>query len=281
MRQALILLVLGVQACVTPPTSIQAKLSALEAEFGGRLGVSAYYTSSATRVQYREDERFPMCSTFKTMAVAAVLHKDLVSNGLLAKEIKYSKKDVIDYSPITEKQTTMTVGALCAATIEYSDNAAANLLMKELGGPHIVTSYARSIGDKEFRLDRWEPELNAAVPGDPRDTTTPAAMEKSLYELIFGEAMGLEQRTQLSAWLKGNTTGDTRIRAGVPKGWIVGDKTGSCGNYGTANDIGIIWPPNGGAPIVLAVFHTQSDKDARSRSDVIAAVTRIVVGEVK
>jgi beta-lactamase class A len=152
-----------------------------------------------------------------------------------------------------------------------------NLLLKQLGGPGAVNIYARSIGDGTFRLDRYEPELNTAIPGDLRDTSTPMAMRKSLHNLVLGNTLGLMQRKQLNTWLKNNTTGNATIRAGVPKGWIVGDKTGS-GDYGTRNDIGVIWVPTC-SPIVLAIYTTQNKKDAQTRNDVIASATSLLINE--
>ncbi|HEV7856030.1 MAG TPA: serine hydrolase, partial [Herminiimonas sp.] len=148
------------------------------------------------------------------------------------------------------------------------------------GGPEAVTAFARSIDDRIFRLERWEPELNSAVPGDPRDTSTPAAMERNLHRLALGNILAPHQRKQFVAWLKGNKTGDARIRAGVPKNWIVGDKTGT-GSYGTTNDVGILWPASG-APIIAAIYFTQPDNpEAPPRDDVIASVTRILVGALR
>lgn len=258
--------------------AVQEEMARLEASAQGRIGLSAINTADGRRVQYRAEERFPVCSTFKAIAVAAILEKSTADSRLLQQRITYSKEDVekSGYGPITEKHLAdgMTIAGLCAATIQYSDNAAVNLLMKELGGPAAVTAYARSIGDHTFRLDRWEPELNSAILGDLRDTSTPAAMEKTLQRLALGDALALPQRAQLVAWLKGNTTGGKRMLAGAPKGWIVGDKTGT-GSYGTTNDIGVLWPATGAA-IVAAIYFTQHEKDAAPRDDVIASATRIL-----
>lgn len=260
-------------------SAIQNELAKLEASAHGRLGLSAIGMASGMRVQYRADERFPVCSTFKTILAAAILKKSATDDRLLHKRIRYNKDELVksSYAPITEKHLTdgMTIAELCATTLQYSDNAAANFLMQELGGPTAVTAYIRTIGDDTFRLDRWEPELNTAIPGDVRDTSTPAAMEKSLQRLALGDALTLPQREQFVTWLKGNTTGSKRMLAGVPKGWIVGDKTGT-GSYGTTNDIGVIWPM-AGAPIVAAIYFTQNEKDARPRDDVIASATRMLV----
>ncbi len=245
----------------------------LEKDFKGRVGVAAIDLGSGKTVGNRMDERFPFCSTFKTILGAAVLAREAEAPGLLQKRLTYTKPDLVTYSPVTEQHVGggMTVAELCAATIQTSDNTAANVLMKELGGPAAITAYARSIGDTSFRLDRWETELNTAIPGDERDTTTPAAMARTLQKLFAGDALPPAQRQQLKDWMLGTTTGDTRIRAGVPPGWQVADKTGT-GSHGVTNDIGVAWPP-GGAPVVLVIY-THGAKDAESRSDIVAAATR-------
>ncbi|ARF89261.1 PEN-B family class A beta-lactamase [Burkholderia cenocepacia] len=258
------------------PAAAAATLADLERDAGGRLGVCAIDTASGRVIEHRAGERFPFCSTFKAMLSAAVLAQSVERPGLLQQRVTYTKADLVNYSPVSEKHVGagMTVAALCEAAIQYSDNSAANLLMKLIGGPSAVTAYARSIGDDAFRLDRWETELNTALPGDPRDTTTPAAMAASIRVLTLGDALPAAQRAQLVAWLRGNKVGDKRIRAGVPAGWVVGDKTGT-GDYGTTNDAGVIWPTSR-APIVLAVYYTQTRADARAKDDVIASVARIV-----
>lgn len=258
------------------PAAAATTLADLERDAGGRLGVCAIDTASGRVIEHRAGERFPFCSTFKAMLSAAVLAQSVERPGLLQQRVTYTRADLVSYSPVSEKHVGagMTVAALCEAAIQYSDNSAANLLMKLIGGPSAVTAYARSIGDDTFRLDRWETELNTALPGDPRDTTTPAAMAASLRVLMLGDALPAAQRAQLVAWLRGNKVGDKRIRAGVPAGWAVGDKTGT-GDYGTTNDAGVIWPTSR-APIVLAVYYTQTRADARAKDDVIASVARIV-----
>jgi beta-lactamase class A len=258
--------------------SAQAQLAKLEASSGGRLGVAAFDTAGNTGVHYRADQRFPLCSTSKVLGVSAILRRSMNDSVLLQRRVTYGANDLVAYSPIAETRvaTGMTVSELCAAALDYSDNTAANLLMKLLGGPQAVTAFARSIGDDMFRLDRWETELNTAIPGDPRDTSTPAAMARSLQRLALGDALGPDQRERLQAWLRANTTGATRIRAGVPADWQVGDKTGT-GDYGTANDIAVLWPPKG-APLVVAVYFTQRDKEAPPRNDVVASAARIVAG---
>ncbi|MCX7293623.1 class A beta-lactamase [Janthinobacterium sp.] len=262
-----------------PATSIataQTQLAALEQAAGGRLGVAAWRQGSELRVAYRADERFPLASTFKAMLAAAVLARSISQPGLLDQPVRYEKKELVTYSPITEKHLAdgMTVAELCAATLQYSDNSAANFLMKILGGPQAVTAYARSIGNTVFQLERWETELNSAIPGEVRDTASPTSMAHSLQQLLLGNSLPAPQRQQLDAWMRGNTTGDKRIRAGVPAGWQVADKTGS-GAYGSVNDIGVAYPASG-APLVIAVYYTREQKKADTNQDIITAATRIV-----
>jgi beta-lactamase class A len=249
-------------------------LQELERAAHGHLGVAALDSRAEGTVLYRADERFPMCSTAKLMIVGAILRQDMDSDGSLSRRIEYGEKDLVPYSPVTEKQVAhgMVVAQLCAAALQYSDNTAANLLLRLLGGPQAVTAFARSIGDETFRLDRWEPELNSALPGDERDTTSPMAMAHSLRKLLLGDALTPTRRAQLHAWMRGNTTGDKRIRAGVPPGWDVADKTGT-GAYGTCNDVGILWPPYR-VPIMLAVYFTCPDPERATNDAIIAEVTR-------
>lgn len=262
---------------VAEPATLAQELAALEASAKGRIGVALINTATGKTFQYRGNERFAFCSTFKLIVAAAVLHLSQSQPGLMARHITFKQADLLSWAPIarTKLKSGMNVAELCAAALQYSDNTATNLLVKELGGLGAVNRFAQSLGDASFRLDRWEPDLNSAIPGDPRDTTTPMAMASTLNKLVFGQALAPAQREQLTAWLKGNTTGDESIRAGLPPGWIAGDKTGS-GDYGTTNDVAALWPP-AGAPLVLAVYFTQSQKNAKSRRDVLAAATRLVI----
>jgi beta-lactamase class A len=217
-----------------------------------------------------------MNSTFKVILASAMLDLSTRESGLLGERLMYNRDELVTYSPITEKHlaTGMTIEELCAAAIQYSDNTASNVLIKRLGGPPAVTAYSRSIGDTTFRLDRWETALNTAIPGDLRDTSTPQAMAFSLQRLALGEALPAAQQRQLQQWLKGNTTGAKRIQAGVPTGWQVGDKTGT-GDYGSANDIAIIWPPQR-APIVLTIYTARKEVKAEPRNDILASAARVV-----
>ncbi|ANI29117.1 beta-lactamase [Yersinia entomophaga] len=255
------------------------QLTALEEKAQGRLGVSLINIQSGKELQYRGNEAFPFCSTFKLVLAAAILRQSMSQPALLEKHITYSEADLLSYAPIARENLGkgMTIAALCAAALQYSDNTAANLLIQQLGGLEGVNKFTQSLGDTAFRLDRWEPELNSAIPGDPRDTTTPSSMAALVKKIQFGDGLAPAQQQQLAQWLKGNTTGNASIRAGVPADWLVGDKTGS-GDYGTTNDVAVLWPPTG-APLILAVYFTQHKKDAESRRDVLAEATRIILAQ--
>lgn len=273
-------------ACSTPPrqgrddSAAEAQLAQLERTLDGRLGVFVLDTADGAHLGFRANERFPFCSTFKVIVASAILDRSARVPGLLRQRVRYAQSELVTYSPVTEKHVAdgMTVAELCAAGIQYSDNTSANLLVKMLGGPEGVTAFARAVGDGAFRLDRWETELNSALPGDPRDTTTPEAMARSLQALALGNALQAPSRALLQDWMRGNTTGAARIRAGVPADWRVGDKTGT-GDYGSANDIAVLWPPNR-APVVVAIYTTRHQQDAGARGDVVAAAARIAAGWV-
>lgn len=257
------------------PAPASGALPRLEAASGGRLGLALLDADGGLRLGHRHTERFPMCSTFKVLVAAAALRRSENDPTMLQRRIRYGRDDLVANSVITEKHVDdgMTIAELCAATLRYPDNTATNLLMKELGGPQAVTAFARTLGDAEFRLDRWETALNSAIPRDARDTTTPEAMARTLRKLVLGDGLAPRQRDQLRDWMLGSTTGAARIRAGVGAGWRVADKTGG-GGYGTTNDIAVLWPPSG-EPLVLAVYFTQHQEKARSRDDVVAEAARI------
>ncbi|RDK02809.1 class A beta-lactamase [Paraburkholderia lacunae] len=260
---------------------IRQQLAQIEAETGGRLGVAILDTASGLHAGLRMDERFPMCSTFKLLAAAAMLARTDRGQEDLQRRILFSKADLLPNSPVTGEHTRertggagMSVADLCNAAITRSDNTAANLLLASFGGPAGLTAFARSVGDSVTRLDRIEPTLNEAIPGDPRDTTTPNAMLGNLRELLLGERLSASSREQLKAWLVANQTGDERIRAKLPKDWRVGDKTGT-GDRGTANDVAILWPP-GRAPILVSVYLTETSGNAKRNNAAIAKVGALV-----
>jgi beta-lactamase class A len=253
------------------------RLRAIEATLGGRLGVAAIDTGHGRRVVYRDQERFPMCSTFKVLLGAQVLSRVDAGQEQLDRVIPYGAADLLDYAPVTRAHVAeggMTVDALTAAAVEQSDNTAANLLLATLGGPAGLTQYVRSIGDSVTRLDRLEPTLNSAEPGDNRDTTTPGAMLKDLQVVLLDTALARPSRDRLVSWLVGGTTGDTKLRAGLPAGWRVGDKTGT-GAHGSNNDVALAWPPSG-PPVVIAAYSVGSSATQAARDAALAEVARVV-----
>ena len=268
--------------------TLQKKLAELEAASGGRLGVAARSSNGGKSLSYRGDERFPMCSTFKVLAVAALLRD---KPGILEQRIHFAQIDIQPWSPVTEKhlEDGMTVAELCAAMLQHSDNTAANLVLAKLGGPQGLTSLARSFGDTTFRLDRWEVELNTAIPGDARDTTTPLAMCNTLNGLLCGNLLKAPARERLTGWMLGCATGAGRIPAGIPQGWRSAHKSGS-GENGTANDVGVLLPPSNpdkatkpgkskGKPLTVAIYLTGSRLTGPENDKILASATRLVCAE--
>lgn len=248
---------------------------------GQRLGVAVLATESGQRFGYRQDERFPMCSTFKVLLVAAVLARVDRGEEQLERRVAFTEADLLEYAPATRARVAeggMRLGELCDAAITVSDNTAANLLLSSVGGPLGLTGYVRTLGDSVTRLDRNEPMLNEALPGDERDTTTPAAMLGDLEALLVGDALSQPSRDALAGWLVANTTGDRRLRAGVPKDWRVGDKTGT-GERGVTNDVAIFWPPRR-KPILVAAYLSAPASTLEARELVFVEVARLVASRV-
>lgn len=255
-----------------PVPALDANLTALEEEFGARLGVYALNTGTGAVVEHRADERFAFCSTFKALAAAAVLSRNPLSH--LDTRVTYTEADLMRNAPVTTKNVAkgMTIRELCDAAIRVSDGTAGNLLVRDLGGPAELTAYTRELGDEVFRMDRVEPEITEATPGDPRDTTSPRAYAADLRAIVLGDALPAEKREVVVDLLKRNLTGDERIRAGVPKGWTVADKTGT-GDYGTANDFAVVWPPSGD-PLVIGIMSSMDAKDAEYDQALLAEAAK-------
>ena len=250
----------------------EAAVAAIEQRIGGRVGVALVGADGEFLFGHRSDERFAMCSTFKLALSAAVLEAVAAGDLALDDVVTFGPEDILDYAPAVEEHAAegqMTVGQLAAAISTLSDNSAANLLLERIGGPGAMTAFFRRHGDEVSRLDRTEPELNENAPGDERDTTSPEAMAGLVQRLVLGDALDPDQRDQLAAWAVANETGDNRIRAGIPAGWRVGDKTGSCGT--AYNDVGIVWPPDA-APFVLAVY---VDRPSAEAAEVEAAIAEL------
>jgi beta-lactamase class A len=265
-----------------PVFAAQNAFASLEAKHGGRLGVAALDSATGQSLTYRQDERFPLCSTFKLLAAAAILANADRGTERLDRRIAYSESDLLEYAPVTRANIGhggMTVGDLCAAAIELSDNTAGNLLLAAIGGPAGLTTFTRSLGDAVTRLDRTEPTLNTAIPGDPRDTTSPAAIIADLKALLVDGALTKTSGETLLGWLNNCKTAAKRVRAGLPSDWTSGNKTGS-GDNGTANDVAVIQHP-GKAPILVAAYFTGSSASPDTRDGVLADVGRIIAARFK
>ena len=259
----------------TPTTSAapvkHEALFELERKFDARLGV---YAAGVGTIEHRADERFAFCSTFKGLAAAAVLHRNPMTH--LDTVVTYTQADLMDSSKITSRhvQTGMKLRDLCDAAVRYSDGTAGNLLLREVGGPAELTRYLRELGDNETRMDRIEPDITSATPGDPRDTATPRSLGTDYQRLVLGDALEPEKRDFLRDLLERSVTGAKRIRAGVPQGSRVASKTGT-GDYGTANDIAVVWPPSR-EPILIAIMSSRSSADAKYDEALIAEATAYV-----
>lgn len=269
-------------ASVVPPPSAtppgDPDLATLEGRFGGRIGVHALDTGTGATVSHRSAERFLLASTAKLPLAAAVLDRAATDPELLDRLVRYGPEALLEYAPVTTRNvaTGMTVAELCDAALTVSDNTAANLLLDLLGGPAAVTAFVRGRGDATSRFDRTEPDLNVSTgPDDERDTTTPAAIVGTIRTVTLGGGLQPAGRDRMTAWLVANTTGDATIRAGVPAGWVVGDKTGT-GAQGERNDVGIVLPPDR-APLVLAVYTDPDDPDSTAGDATIAEATAIAV----
>lgn len=258
---------------------VRRRLRTLEAGYRERIGAYAIDTATGRSVGYRARERFPLLSTFKALACAAVLHKARTEDpGLMVRVIRYTADDLVAFSPATGRHvhTGMTVKALCEAAITLSDNTAGNLVLGQIGGPAGLTRYLRTLGDPRSRLDRWETALNHWRPGELRDTTTPELVADDLRRVTTTAALAEPDRAALIAWLRAAKTGDTRIRAGLPKGWTVGDKTGTGGTYGTANDIAIVWPAGAPAPLIMAIYTSRAKPDAAVDDTALARTSTVL-----
>ena len=248
----------------------------IERRSGGRLGVAVVDTGTGAAYAYRGDERFPLTSTFKFLAAALVLSRVDRGQESLSRLVAVRPSDLLAYAPVTEKRVggaPMSVAELCEAAVESSDNTAGNLLLRSFGGPPELTAYVRGLGDGMTRLDRIEPDLNEATPGDPRDTTTPNAMLRNIRRLVLGDVLARASRDRLTRWLLANKVGDRKLRAQLPAGWRVADKTGG-GGHGSNNDVGVLWPP-GRAPIVVTAFLTDTQADPARRDAALAEVGRM------
>lgn len=278
--------VVGLTACSRTPANadpaeplpvIGDQFANLERQYDAFIGVWAADLDSGRSVTNRADDPFALCSTFKAYAAGRVLQKAQLGQLGLTDSITIEESDVVANSPVTQPRvgTTMTIAELCEAGLQRSDNTAGNWLLRIIGGPSSVTTFARTLGDDRTRLDRWETELNTAIPGDPRDTSTPRALGGGYQRLLTGDALGPERRDQLERWMRANQT--SSLRAGLPPGWTSADKTGA-GDYGSTNDVGVVYGPGGRRAALAIMTRSQTDDpNAESLRPLIAEVTTLVL----
>lgn len=279
---AVLVLLATTSACGSGPSAAttatrpppEAELRELERRYDARLGVYAVDTRSGREVAYRDGERFAYASTFKVLAAGAMLRRYGLAG--MRRTVPISRLDHA-YSPVTAQRvgSSMTLTELSSAAVRYSDNTAANLLLDHLGGPRGLDAMLEAIGDDVTRMERREPELNEWAPGDTRDTSTPRALAHDLRAFVIGDVLRAPERAQLTRWLRTNTTGAGLIRAGVPRGWVVGDKTGTGSTYGARNDIAVVWPPDA-PPLVIAIMSNRRRADAEHDDELIARAASVV-----
>jgi beta-lactamase class A len=255
------------------------RIDTLRRRHEAEIGVYAVDLGSGADVAVGADDTFAMCSTFKAYAAAAVLKAEQQGRLRLTDAVPVEQSDIKPHSPVTEPRvgTAMTLAELCQAALQQSDNAAGNLLLRALGGPPAVTAFARGIGDERTRLDRWETELNTAIPGDPRDTSTPRALGGGFRAVLTGDVLDPARRDLLVSWMQANQT--SSMRAGLPTGWTTADKTGS-GGYGTTNDVGVVFGAQGQRWLLAIMTRSAgTDPDAPDLRPLIGEVASVVVAE--
>ena len=269
---------LSTAATAMDTTKLAEAVRAEEKTLQARIGMSVFDENTGATWEYRGDERFPMNSTHKTFSCAALLKKVDGKSVTLDQPVLISKEMLVAYSPITEKSLapkTITFGEICQAAVSYSDNTAGNAVFDAIGGASGFNSYMRSIGDEETRLDRKEPELNEATPGDVRDTTTPNAIVSSLRKILLGDGLSVTSRGELTRWMLDDQVAGALLRASLPSGWKIADKTGA-GGYGSRSIIAVIWPPLK-QPLVVGIYITQTRASMESSNQAIARIGSVLV----
>lgn len=253
-----------------------------EQQLQARIGIAVIDTANGETVSYRGDERFPHNSTHKALLCGALLSETDKGTLRLSDTTQYPTSALVAYSPVTEKfaaPASISWQQVCDAAITYSDNTAANLLINKLGGPAAITHYLGTIGDNVTHLDRLEPELNSAIPGDKRDTTTPVAISKTLQTLALGDVLKPASRAQLIQWMRDDKVADALLRSALPAGWTIADKTGA-GAHGSRSIISIVWPQQR-QPLIVSVFITQTPATLAQSNQAIARIGKAVFAATK
>lgn len=255
----------------------------IERDLDARVGFYMRDLQTGNVIAYAENDRFPLNSLFKLLACGALLSQVERGETGLADTVPLRSADIVTYSPaiknhIRAGHATVSFADACRMMLSVSDNTAANIILAELGGPKGLTSFLRSQGDQVTRVDRWETALNEAAPGDARDTTTPHAIAQSVRHLILGEALLPASRRTLRQWLAGHSVADALFRSALPPTWSIDDRTGA-GGYGSRSIVSVLYPPDR-APIVAALFITETNADFDARNAAIARVGDAIVAYV-
>lgn len=281
--------VLTVAICLLPAillanSPLDDSFKKLQDKYGGKIGVYSINNSNESLIGYNENYHFPICSVFKFLLVGAVLDKDMQNEGFLNKKILITKKDIanLGYTPVTGKNVGkyLTIYQLCFAAI-LSDNAAGNILIKQIGGLSKLNQFTKKLGDENTIINNYEPKVNNTTPESNINKTTPKNITQDINELIFGNTLDDKHKNIFIKWLQDNNTGTNRIAFNAPKDWIVGDKTGTCGEYGSTNDVAILWSPNQKNSIALGVLYTNpEDKNAKNNEKIIQEATKLITNSI-
>ena len=250
-------------------------IAAIEARHGGRLGVFVLDTGSGRVLAHRADERFLLCSTFKGVLAAMVLSRVDAGHDDLSQPVAYGEQDLLPPSPVTGahvKEGALSVGALCEAILLVSDNAAANLLLARVGGPPALTAFARTLGDRVTRFDRYE--LAAGERSGTLDTTTPRAIVETARAMLLGDVLSAASRARLGEWMVACRVGKARLRASFPPAWVTADRTGT--GDGVCNDYAMVRRPQGG-PLVMAAYYDAPGTETAAQELVLREVGSAVV----
>lgn len=257
-----------------------------EQSLKARIGIAVLSADGRVVAQYRGAELFPLNSTHKVLLCAALLRAAEQNRLSLNDKTIFSKKDLVAYSPITEKlfgngadSASADWRYLCSAAVSHSDNTAANLISAKMGGPAAITQFLREAGDRITRLDRYEPALNSAIPGDRRDTTAPLAISRTLRALLFTDIINAQSRQQLRQWMSDDAVADNLLRAALPQGWRIADKSGA-GAHGSRSIIAAVWPQSG-APWLIAIYITATKAPMAQRDKAIARLGAVIFTEIE
>lgn len=248
-----------------------------EEKLNARIGIAVIDKESGMTWSYRGDEAFPINSTHKAYLCAALLEKVDQKKLALSDRTTLSKRDLVTYSPITEKllpPQTASNAQLCEAAVSYSDNTAANKVLETIGGVAGFNGFMRSIGDQKTRLDRKEPELNEGTPGDPRDTTTPVAAVRSLDQIFFSDVLSQRSKAELKTWMINDKVAADLLRKTMPSGWGIADKTGA-GGYGSRSIVAVVYP-SGKKPLLVSIYITNTKATIGESNAAIARMGSIL-----